>query len=646
MLLCATSTKAQFFISSNSELHVGNGRMLYFDKNIENEGLIQFASDGELILDQGLDNSSGSLTLNNAILKLGSGTSNADNNHILTFNNSDDAVNFVELNHNGIYNVTSTGFLKVIKTFTSYSGTLNANDRIVLKSGTIMNGDYPASHDPSVPPYPNTAIVPESTGGTVNGIRVERYFPGNRAWRFLSSPIDSDQSIYDNWQNSGVDIPFIGTHITGGSIGNGFDQNGSGSPSLYIRDNSNQSWNTLPNTNATDLEIGQNYYTLVRGDRSVDLQINDFNTEPPTVLRSTGSIHIGDLNVAHTLATSDFFVAANPYQAPVDMSEVRATSSNSFKNEMWVWQPEANNAGQYAHVLDLSTGTNSIPGLSHANQFLQPSQAVFLQASGNNPTINFREAHKSDDSNLTDVFNDNTLNNFLRIGLYGTNQTPLVDVAHDGLVMLMNNNYNTLSDIDDGEKFFNNEENIGIQYGNAFLTTDKRSEPTDLDEIVDLFFTNITEENYNFSIELIGFDNLPNGLFLWDKYQNTYTPLVNGLIIPLNFDQSIPETLDQNRFAITFKDQTLNADQFNLNAQIEIFPNAFDDEINISLNDNFTDIDLHITIFDVLGRKIFTRHIKEMKKNIRLKDLKFSSGNYLLNFKSKNHNQTFKIVKK
>lgn len=643
---------AQFHVTPSSELHIINEHSLYFDIDLVNQGSINYDSDGELVLDQGLDNSTGSLALNDALLKLGSGTVRANGTHTLTFNNSDDTVKFVELDKNSgtlnvSSNVPSTGFLRIKGTFTSNSGTLNANDRIVLVSGTeSSHPDYEPSN-----PYPNTAIVPESMGGSVNSIRVERYFTGNRAWRFLSSPVATDDPIFNNWQQSGLNpgdggyLPNIGTHVTGGASSNGFDQNASGNPSLYIRDNSNQSWITLPNTNNTTLEIGQNYYTLVRGDRSVDLSINDFTTEPPTVLRSTGSLHIGNFDVPHTLASGDFFVAANPYQSPVDMSEVRTTSSNSFTNEMWVWVQQSNTTGQYAHIT-LSTGSNSLPGLSNANKFLQPSQAVFVQADTNNPSINYRESHKVDNSNLTDIFSSESMNNFLRIGLYGTEETPFVDVAYDGLIMLMNNTHNTATTIEDGEKFFNNEENIAIQYNNAYLTVDKRAAPEDLSEVIDLYINNIDKENYNFSIELTGYENLPNGLLLWDKYHDTYTPLSNGLIIPISFDLSIPESTDQNRFAITFESQNLNSDNFNADKDIQVYPNAFEDEIKIIFSNKFIGAEATLTIYDIIGKKIFSKKISKVESINILNNLNFSSGNYLLNLTGKGFNQSFKLIKK
>jgi len=312
---------------------------------------------------------------------------------------------------------------------------------------------------------------------------------------------------------------------------------------------------------------------------------------------------------------------------------------------MWVWVQQSNTTGQYAHIT-LSTGSNSLPGLSNANKFLQPSQAVFVQADTNNPSINYRESHKVDNSNLTDIFSSESMNNFLRIGLYGTEETPFVDVAYDGLIMLMNNTHNTATTIEDGEKFFNNEENIAIQYNNAYLTVDKRAAPEDLSEVIDLYINNIDKENYNFSIELTGYENLPNGLLLWDKYHDTYTPLSNGLIIPISFDLSIPESTDQNRFAITFESQNLNSDNFNADKDIQVYPNAFEDEIKIIFSNKFIGAEATLTIYDIIGKKIFSKKISKVESINILNNLNFSSGNYLLNLTGKGFNQSFKLIKK
>jgi len=639
---------AQFLVTSNSELHIKNGRSLYFDIDLENQGSINYETDGELILDQGLDNSNGTLNLNDAVLKFGSGTANANGSHDLTFNNTNDTAKFVELNHNGSFNVSSTGFLRIIETFTSNSGTLNADDKIVLVSGTeSTHPDYEATN-----PYPNTAIVPESTGGNINGMRVERYFRGNRAWRFLSSPIDSDDSIFDNWQQGGLNpgdggyLEHIGTHITGGSAADGFDQNASGNTSLFNYDNSGSTWTSYDNTNVTTLEVGQNYYTLVRGDRSVDLTINDFGNSPETVLRSTGSLYIGDFDRTYnTISTGEYIATGNPYQAPVDMNQVRAESSTSFTDEMWVWVQESNTTGQYA-LITLSTGDNSLPGLSNANEILQPSQAVFVQANTNSPTINYRESHKVDNSNLTDIFSSNSINNYLRIGLYGTEETPLIDIAYDGLLLLMDNNYETAVNIEDGEKFFNNEENLAIQYGTSYLTADKRKMPTDLDEVIDLYINNIDAENYNLSIELTGFEDLPHGLFLWDKYYDTYTPLSNGLVLPIDFDITIPETLNHNRFAITFKAQSLSTQNNIDNHQIGIYPNEFEDVINLNFGDSFIGETIKVKIYDVLGKIVYLKNIENTSAHVKLTNLALSSGSYILNISNENLNQTYKLIRK
>lgn len=631
LFFCYFLNSAQFSVSNGTEIHVQNSSLIYSDLNLVNAGSIIFDSNGgELILDSGLDNSVGILTLDNAILKFGGGTTNADGPHTLTFNSTtDDTAKFVELNHNGTFDVSGTGFLNIIETFTSKKGILNAADKIVLVSSSVLE----------------TAIVPESVSGTINGIRVERYFPANRAWRFLSSPIASDQSIHVNWQNAGNFIANVGTHITGGSLMAGFDQNGTGNASLYTYDNSIPDWITYANTKFTNLVIGENYYTLVRGDRSVDIMINHFLYSPETVLRSTGSLHIGDFDKTYTTATDGFIATGNPYQSPVDMNEVRITSSSGFTDEMWVWQPGANNSGQYAHII-LSTGTNSLPGPEDkANEFLQPSQAAFVQAAVDGPIIRYRENHKGVRTELTEVFSENNNLNYLRMGLYGHDNTAFVDIAFDGMVLLMDENYDTAVNISDGEKFFNNEENIAFQYADAFLTADKRAAPTDLDEVIDIYINNIDEENYKFSIELTGFDDLPNGLFLWDKYHDTYTSLTDGLVIPVTFDTAIPETTDNNRFAITFRNQTLSTNTNYDKSEIGIYPNTFDDELHISFGGNSIGRTFNLVFYDVLGKTIYKQKLDNVGQQVFLENLSFSSGHYFLNISDESSSHTFKLIK-
>ena len=441
---------------------------LYTDIELVNKGEIIFdnSATGGLFIDAGLDNTSGTLTLNDAILYLGSDTARADGNHNLKFG-SNDNVKFVELGkNNGTYTVTG-GLLNITNTFTSNSGTLEADDNVVLKSTSIQN----------------TALVSESKGGTVNNIRVERFIPAKRGWRMMASPVTTHESIFANWQQNGLNPgdsgyrAHTGTQITGGTVENGFDQSGTNFPSMYSFNVANQQWTAIDNTDPLQLFNFEPYLILIRGDRSINLQIND-TKETETTLEQTGSLHIGMKSDTFDVPTNESFLAiANPYQAPVDMNEVIGSSNINFKNQIWVWIQTDFTSGQYVNIDDLANPEPSVPG-SNVNEDIQPGQSVFIQTksgvSGNVP-ITFTEANKVSKESLTETFSTEANNSisdfdgFLRIGLYNINSTPFTDVAYDGIIVKFDNRYNNFVDDFDGKKLFNAEESLAISLEDTYF---------------------------------------------------------------------------------------------------------------------------------------------------------------------------------
>jgi len=118
--------------------------------------------------------------------------------------------------------------------------------------------------------------------GSISGkMTIEQCFPKRRAFRLVSSPVTTSNSIRANWQEGASGYlsnpnPGYGTHITG--LGpnsnttddgtNGFDYNTSGNSSLFTFDNTNASWSAIPST-LVPLNAGNPYRLFVRGDRSI-----------------------------------------------------------------------------------------------------------------------------------------------------------------------------------------------------------------------------------------------------------------------------------------------------------------------------------------------------------------------------------------
>ncbi|MBB4118810.1 hypothetical protein GGR32_001090, partial [Mesonia hippocampi] len=253
--------------------------------------------------------------------------------------------------------------------------------------------------------------LPEGASITGNPAEVQRYIPsGTRAFRFLSSAVNSTDNIHTNWQEGALNntdnpTPGFGTHITGDAAGlNGFDATPSGNASLFDFDNATQTWSAITNTDVNTLTIGKAYRLYVRGDRSIDVTSNAA-TPTATTLRAKGSLHTGNFSLSNLSGTAGGFnFVGNPYQATVDMSQVAIQSTNIATNYYWVWDPNLNTEGAYTTV-DLSNGS-PLPTTSAANQYLQPGQAAFLATANNaNASILFKEENKATSQSPTNVFN-------------------------------------------------------------------------------------------------------------------------------------------------------------------------------------------------------------------------------------------------
>ncbi len=180
------------------------------------------------------------------------------------------------------------------------SGTItNQSGKLIFKSGplkTAMLDQVPAS------------------SSIMGNVQVERYYQATRAFRFTSSPVTTSTSIKENWQegvnNTSLEYsanqnpnPGFGTHITGSDTGaNGFDITGTGNPSLFTYDNINENWSAVTNTDSNLLSAGFPYRLFVRGDRSMNINI-DGDPSTATRIRAQGELTIGNYTDANLNTT-------------------------------------------------------------------------------------------------------------------------------------------------------------------------------------------------------------------------------------------------------------------------------------------------------------------------------------------------------
>ncbi len=518
------------------------------------------------------------------------------------------------------------------------NGLLNTKDNLTFKS---TNG--------------KSAIFGSGQWFNTGNVTVEQFYPAQRAFRFVSSPVTMDGTIFSNWQQNGLnpgDMGYVagdGTHITGGTVSNGFDQNVSNNPSAFIFNNQTGNWGPVTSTNdpvENSLAAGDAIRLFVRGDRSIDLTTND--APIATKLITTGTLEIGDVLVTDINATDGgFSLVGNPYQAQVNLETLfaDATATNDLNtNRYYAWDPTINPNGGYV-LYDFSTGSTVLG--SEVNQFLQPNQSFFLTTSDDavgtlDPTLTFRESFKSASSMTTAVYSANSNQDLLRVHLMAASEVA-AGRARDGIVLKFNDLANNGIDSNDAVKIFNPNENLSIHQDPSHLTISEMQNPVDGQEIL-FSLTGLLESSYTLRI-----DNSYNGLhnvYLNDTFLNTNTLLSSGVnMISKDFDPSNASSVDPARFRLVFSTQTLGLD--NLNVYLpSVYPNPLGDE-DLIIGNLKAQESLTVEVYNSTGQMLNSYKKQPTSTTDSLKGLSvLKKGLYFVTLKQGDTITTVKLLKK
>lgn len=572
------SAQTEFYISSGETVTATGSESIYSNEALVNNGVITMGA-GTLELGSHYTNN-GTTTLTNATLKLSGGATQS-----LSFGATDSAKK-IDLNKSSGTATVSNGMLSITDYLISNQGTLNAAGKITMKSNATK-----------------TAIVETSLGGALQNIVVERYIPGgNRAFRFISSPVTTATSIKENWQENGDNTPNLGTHITGtGGTANGFDATATDNPSMFTFDNTLSTWAAVTNTNG-NLTVGFPYRLMVRGDRTVDLTIN--NPEPTnTTLRATGDLYIGTKTTTTLNANANgFSFIGNPYQCPVDMEMVLNNATNINSLYYYVWDPTVATRGAYVTGI-LSSETNNFLD-SSVNNKLQPGQACFVKTTANGPaSLSFTENYKYTTSTNEAIFRqDNSNPSSIRLTLYDSNSLALQQPALDGLLITFDANNSNSVDENDAGKFTNLDETFSTVNGVKSLSVESRALALQSDRIP-LKISQYRGANYT----LIATGNNMSGetAYLHDTFLQTYSEIPQNSTINHTFSVNATNTsAASNRFEIVFYNPTLNLND-NEVLDFTLYPNPSKGSFNIVLP--YLDSKTKIEVFNTLGQKIYER---------------------------------------
>lgn len=503
-----------------------------------------------------------------------------------------------------------------------------------------------------------TAIVAPITNGSILGnVTVERYMPARRAFRFVTSSVNTSTSIHDNWQegvnNTGITDadnlnpnPGFGTHITGSTIGaNGLDATPSGNPSLYKFDNASQNWTTITNTLTENLEAGVPYRMLIRGDRSIDVTSNS-TTPQPTILKAVGELATGFFIYDQMEATAGTFeLIGNPYQAAVDVQQLLQNSGGINKQFFYVWDPTQNTRGAFV-TIDANLNSSNMSS-STANKYLQPWQAAFVEVNGSSsyPYINFTEELKRETTVTTTTYSvtdDNTYK--LQVSLFEADAYQNGEAAADGFIVNFSDQFSNNVDDYDAVKFYNLDEMLAISNSDNLLSIENRALVETGDEI-EFFNATYRNTNYVYLIDVPVFNGFVG--YLYDSYLDKYTALKPGVenFVSFQVDASVDESVASNRFKIVFEEETLGTEDYLINNDLSLYPNPTSEGyVNISIADTNISKDLTVRVYSLLGQQVYEAKETFEEGKLTLPTSNFSSGVYLVKVENENNSYTKKLV--
>ncbi|MBZ9779696.1 T9SS type A sorting domain-containing protein [Psychroflexus sp. CAK8W] len=574
----------------------------------------------------------------------------------------------IEFTGAGSQSVASGAFIDNTVSHVKNSGTggpnlnseLNITDLVEVSSGTIQsNGNLKLLCDFGTPP--KTAQVAEVVNGSISGdVVVEQCYPARRAFRLISSSVNTSSSIRANWQEGASNYladpsPGYGTHITGSKVSetdnshnNGFDYTPSGNPSMFQFDNINRQWNSVAETEPQTLVAGVPYRLMIRGGRDIDVISNE-STPTDTRLRTTGELLIGS-NLESNLSgdIDKLSIIGNPYQAQVDMYSVLTNSTNLSTTEYYIWDPTlGGSTGRGAYVtIDPATGDNALspntvnPGdkFSDANQYIQPMQAAFVRTvAEGGASINFQETDKNVNpaQTTTKSFSEKE---YINVMLFDADSFAEGNTPSDGLRINFNDSYSVTAK-DDSPKLGNLDENLVRVEGNQYSAIERRPFPVG-EEKLQLFINQYTKESYVLKFDLTS--NLNTKLFIEDKYLNEMIEITKANDT-YNFmiDQSVPESLASNRFSLVLDPINLSTVDEEL-IRLNVYPNPTKGSFQISGQDLAQGAG--VEIYNILGQQVYKRDFKG-QSTIEINDFNSNTGIYLIKIETNKGKTTLKLVK-
>jgi hypothetical protein len=411
-------------------------------------------------------------------------------------------------------------------------------------------------------------------------------------------------------------FPGFGTHITGGLVANGFDQNALNNPSLKVYVNTptatpdQNNWVGLPGVPGTNVAIStyKGYMLFVRGSRATNMAQLTSAAADNTTMRVTGTLKLGDQS--STIDATGWTVVGNPYAAPFNLNNIAKVNSTNVADNFYVWDPKMTGTYGVGAYVNLSwngaTYTIAPAPTSPVSQYIQSGEAFFAKSANGvaTGTLTIKEADKnlSGSDNVFRLVNgaapQDIRINLLVVQSNGTSQLL------DGAVSSYSSSFNTAARQNNSPKLTNFNENIGIVRNGETFIVERR--PV-IGEPIELKVWQLFKANYQVQVVAENVDSKGLTAYIYDAYTKTSTPLDLDGSTTINFTVNDDQaSAASNRFTIMFAKPT---NPVTGTQSITIFPNpASNGLVNVRFN-NLPQGIYGVRVFNSAGQVVLSKQL-------------------------------------
>lgn len=488
-------------------------------------------------------------------------------------------------------------------------------------STTVGNEDFGVSLL-SVPTTSTESAAAVMDGGSLDGesglgtLSIATYW----VWKFLSS------SSYNQWFYSGPN-----TNI---SVGQGFTMKGtSGSDATNVGEST-----------VNNIGSAQRY---------------DFRGKP------------NDGNISVDVAANGFTLTGNPYPSALHVNAFLLDAANSACDGVayyWEQDKSVNShvlldyQGGYGTYSPISLASNGIYVPATYNTY-NADGTLNVAGASSQLSIERKYAPIGQGFMVKGVFDGTlTLKNEYRVfkkeGNYSQfhrqNNTvasnEVVGISQIRINTIMNNQYTSqialalLPEATDGvDNGIDAKSPVADSMPNEvyfFLENDKyviQGLNFDIDKRIALGIKSTDNANFKFNVsQVLNFDE-SQSVFLYDAENDSYHDIKNS-----TYEVSLPTGIYNERFEITFKDQSLSTNSNSIQSGVVVFQNNSTQMLTIS-NPNLTEIK-SVVVYDLSGKKIFSELELPVQERHLISTGGWSDGVYLAEIFSNDNRRTIQKV--